>query len=55
VPEARPLIHNVPPLERFRELETLPREDQTMVTQLANTFIAKRRIEAALAPPRRSA
>lgn len=50
-----PPIHNVLLLERFRELETLPREDQTMVIQLVDAVIAKRRVEAALAPARRTA
>lgn len=50
-----PPIHNVLLLERFRELETLPREDQTMVIHLVDAVIAKHRVEAALAPARRSA
>ena len=50
-----PPIQNVLLLERFRELETLPREDQTMVIQLVDAVLAKRRMEAALAPARRSA
>lgn len=50
-----PPIQNVLLLERFRELETLPREDQTMVIQLVDAVIAKRRVEAALSPVRRSA
>lgn len=50
-----PPIQNVLLLERFRELQTLPREDQTMVIQLVDAVIAKRRIEAALTPARRSA
>lgn len=50
-----PPIQNVLLLERFRELEGLPREDQTMVIQLVDAVIAKRRVEAALAPARRTA
>lgn len=50
-----PPIQNVLLLERFRELESLPREDQTMVIQLVDAVIAKRRVEAALAPARRTA
>lgn len=50
-----PPIQNVLLLERFRELEGLPREDQTMVIQLVDAVIAKRRVEAALTPTRRSA
>ena len=54
-PPKEPPIHNVLLLERFRELETLPREDQTMVIHLVDAVIAKRRVEAALSPVRRSA
>lgn len=54
-PPKEPPIQNVLLLERFRELETLPREDQTMVIQLVDAVLAKRRMEAALAPARRSA
>ena len=50
-----PPIRNVLLLERFRELESLPREDQTMGIQLVDAVIAKRRVEAALVPSRRSA
>jgi transcriptional regulator with XRE-family HTH domain len=50
-----PPIQNVLLLDRFRELEGLPREDQTMVIQLVDAVIAKRRVEAALSPARRSA
>jgi transcriptional regulator with XRE-family HTH domain len=54
-PPKEPPIQNVLLLERFRELETLPREDQTMVIQLVDAVLAKRRMEAALSPVRRSA
>lgn len=48
-------IHNVMLLERFQELESLPREDQAMVIGLVDAVIAKRKVQAALAPTRRSA
>jgi transcriptional regulator with XRE-family HTH domain len=54
-PPPEPPIQNVLLLERFRELQGLPREDQTMVIQLVDAVLAKRRMEAALAPARRSA
>ena len=54
-PPKEPPIQNVLLLERFRELESLPREDQTIVIQLVDAVIAKRRVEAALTPARRSA
>lgn len=48
-------IHNVLLLERFQELESLPREDQAMVIGLVDAVIAKHKVQAALAPTRRSA
>lgn len=48
-------IHNVLLLERFQELEALPREDQSMVIELVDAVIAKRKVQAVLASTRRSA
>jgi transcriptional regulator with XRE-family HTH domain len=52
---AQPPIQNVLLLERFRELQALPREDQSVVIHLVDAVLAKHRVEGALAPVRRSA
>ncbi len=48
-------IRNVLLLERFRDLETLPRDDQAVALKLLDALIAARSAESALARARRTA
>jgi transcriptional regulator with XRE-family HTH domain len=48
-------IRNVLLLERFRDLETLPRDDQTVAMKLLDALIAARAAESALSRARRTA
>lgn len=50
--EERPL-HNLRLLERFRELESFPAEDQEVVIKLLDAMIVKRKVEGALEPFKR--
>lgn len=50
-----PAIKNVLLLERFRDLETLPREDQAVALKLLDALIAARSVENAMARARRTA
>ena len=53
--EDRPTIHNVLLLQRFRDLEGLPREDQAVAMKLLDALIGTRQMEAAMATARRTA
>jgi transcriptional regulator with XRE-family HTH domain len=48
-------IRNVLLLERFRDLEGLPREDQSVAIKLLDALIAARSVETAVARARRTA
>lgn len=48
-------IRNVLLLERFRDLETLPRDDQAVALKLLDALIAARSVESAVARSRRTA
>lgn len=53
VPPAPP-IQNILLLQRFRDLETLPRDDQTVALKLLDALIATRQMETAMATTRRT-
>jgi len=42
-------------LERFRDLETLPKDDQSVAMKLLDALIAARSVETAVARARRTA
>ena len=48
-------IRNVLLLERFRDLETLPKDDQSVAMKLLDALIAARGVETAVARARRTA
>lgn len=48
-------IRNVLLLERFRDLETLPKDDQSVAMKLLDALIAARNVETAVARARRTA
>lgn len=48
-------IRNVLLLERFRDLEGLPREDQAVALKLIDALVAARSVESAVARARRTA
>lgn len=48
-------IRNVLLLERFRDLETLPKDDQSVALKLLDALIAARGVETAVARARRTA
>lgn len=48
-------IQNVLLLERFRELQALPREDQTTLVKVIDAVIKSRKAESVFVPARRSA
>lgn len=54
-PPKEPPIQNVLLLERFRDLETLPKEDQAVALRLLDALIAARSVESAVARARRTA
>lgn len=51
----QPPIRNVLLLERFRDLETLPKEDQVVAMKLLDALIAARSVETAMTRARRTA